>query len=70
MKRYLFEYEVISSGLISQFSIVSASESEAKAQIKERVADIEFTEESDITIKNLIKTIDATDNYYECEGCT
>lgn len=70
MKRYLFEYEIISTGMISQFSIVAANEDEAKANIKERVADIEFTDESDIEIKSLIKSIDASDNYYECEGCT
>lgn len=70
MKRYLFEYEVVSSGKKSEFSIVASSEEEAVAQILERVADMEFTDEDDIKIGKLIKTLDLKDHYYECEGCT
>jgi hypothetical protein len=68
MKRYSFEYVYQNS--TSQFSIVANDEEEAKNQIKERVADIEFATPEEITITKLVKSFDDKDNYYECEGCT
>ncbi|MFC7063487.1 hypothetical protein [Halobacillus seohaensis] len=70
MKRFLFEYEVISTGTKSEFSITELNEEQAKDKIVERVADMEFTEEDDIKIGEMIKILNIEDNYYECEGCT
>lgn len=70
LKRYLFEYEVISTSVRSEFSIVEEDEKTAKQNILDHVADFEFTDESDIKIGKLIKTMDLKDTYYECVGCT
>ncbi|MGP7819784.1 hypothetical protein [Niallia sp. 01092] len=70
MQRFLFAYTVNSTGLESEFSQVAETEEKARQLVKERVADIEFTDEDDVVIGKLIKTIDATKHYYECEGCT
>lgn len=70
MKRYLFSYTIKSTGESSEFSQIAQSEEEAKQLLLERVADIEFTEIEDVLIGDLIKTIDASTHYYECEGCT
>ncbi|RKL68450.1 hypothetical protein CR203_05910 [Salipaludibacillus neizhouensis] len=70
MKRYLFAYEVISTGVKSEFSIAEMNEDKARAKITERVADMEFTEEDDIKIVELLKVLELKDSYYECEGCS
>ncbi|CAM3042782.1 hypothetical protein PASE110613_13710 [Paenibacillus sediminis] len=70
MTRYLFEYKIVSTGYVSEFSHVAESEEKAKEEIRARIADIEFVEESDVVVGKLIKTLDATNRYYECEGCS
>lgn len=70
MKRFLFEYEIISSGITREHSIVEKDEAAAKNVAVERIADIEFTEVEDIKLGKLVKTIELKDTYYECEGCT
>lgn len=69
LKRYLFEYK-LSDGSESEFSLAANSEEEARIAIKERIADIEFVDEKDVIVGDLIKTLDVKDNYFECEGCT
>lgn len=70
MKRFLFEYEVISTRMKREFSIVSEDEETAKELLKERVSDLEFTDEADIRILGLIKTLEVDKQFFECEGCT
>lgn len=70
MTRYLFEYEVLSTGTQREFSYVAESEGKARKLVKERIADLEFVDEDDVRIGSLIKTLDATNSYFECEGCT
>ncbi|WP_085524355.1 hypothetical protein [Tuberibacillus sp. Marseille-P3662] len=70
MARYLFEYVVIPENKTSEFSIVAESEDIARNKLVERVADLEFVDESDIRIEKLLKTLDVEKNYYECEACT
>ena len=70
MNRYLFSYSIKSTGDSGEFSQIAQSEEEAKQLIVERVADIEFTDTEDVVIGELIKTINASTQYYECEGCT
>jgi hypothetical protein len=70
MKRFLFEYEIVSSGITREHSIVEKDEAAAKNVAVERIADIEFTEVEDIKLGKLVKTIELKDTYYECEGCT
>lgn len=70
MKRFLFEYTILSTGAKRTFSIAEESEELARQVIQERIADIEFTELEDIQVEGLVKTLDLKDTYYECEGCT
>ncbi|MFP7478364.1 hypothetical protein [Terribacillus saccharophilus] len=70
MQRYLFEYKILPTGETSEFSHVAASEEEARQSIKERVADLEFVEPEEVEIGTLLRTLDASKRYYECEGCT
>ncbi|MCR6108609.1 hypothetical protein HXA34_20170 [Salipaludibacillus agaradhaerens] len=70
MFRFLYEYRVKSTGVISTISIHEKSEVLAKEKIKERIADMEFTEIDDVEIIRLVKKMALKDNYYECEGCT
>ncbi|MGD6942874.1 hypothetical protein ACQCT6_12640 [Cytobacillus gottheilii] len=70
MQRFLFEYEIISSGISREHSIVAKDEADAKNVAVERIADIEFTDAEDIKLGRLVKAIELKDTYYECEGCT
>jgi hypothetical protein len=68
--RYTYLYEVISTGEKSEFSQMATSKEEAAALIVARIADLEFTEESDIKLGDLIAiSKQVGDNYVACEGC-
>ncbi|CAI6085760.1 hypothetical protein Q9R46_23375 [Paenibacillus sp. RRE4] len=68
--RYTYLYEVISTGETSEFSQMATSKEEAAALIVARIADLEFTEESDIKLGDLIAiSKQVGDNYVACEGC-
>lgn len=69
MNRYLFEYELKSTGFKGEFSWVEASEEKAREAIQERIADLEFTEIEDVIVGSLLKTMDATNHFSECENC-
>lgn len=68
--RYTYLYSVLSTGETSEFSQMATSKEEAAALIVPRIADLEFTDESDIKLGDLI-SIDKKigDNYIACEGC-
>jgi hypothetical protein len=70
MKRFLFEYTLLNSEDIREFSQIAPDESEARTLIKERIADLEFVDEIEVTVGRLIKTFSAEKAYYECESCT
>ncbi|MFM9279642.1 hypothetical protein [Paenibacillus jiagnxiensis] len=70
MTRYLFEYELKSTGYKGEFSWVAESEEQAKTAVHERIADLEFVDMDDVMVGKLLKTLDATNQYYECEGCS
>ena len=70
MNRYQFNYTITSTGRTGQFSHVEKTEDEARKIAKTRIADFEFTEESDVIVGELLGTFDATKSYYECEGCS
>lgn len=70
MKRFLFEYEIISTGEKSELSVIAKDEKEAKELIKDRAADFNFVEVEDVKVGKMIKVLDAGDSYFECEGCT
>ncbi|WP_017690775.1 hypothetical protein [Paenibacillus sp. PAMC 26794] len=68
--RYTYLYEVVSSGEKSEFSQMATSKEEAAALIVARIADLEFTDESDIKLGDLISiSKQVGDNYVACEGC-
>ncbi|OPG98915.1 hypothetical protein B2I21_08475 [Chryseobacterium mucoviscidosis] len=68
--RYTFAYTVKSTGEYSEMSQLATSKEEAKAIIPARIADIEFTEEDDIQLGELINiSKQVGDNYVACEGC-
>ncbi|WP_025678353.1 hypothetical protein [Paenibacillus massiliensis] len=68
--RYTFTYEVISTGETSEFSQMATSKEEAAELILPRIADLEFTDESDIRLGNLTAiSKQVGDNYVACEGC-
>ena len=70
MMRYTFEYDVISSQSSSEFSQEAESQEEAAALIVTRIADLEFTDESDIKLGKVIAISKKVgDNYIACEGC-
>ncbi|WP_211747129.1 hypothetical protein [Paenibacillus sp. Marseille-Q4541] len=69
MNRYLFEYELKSTGFKGEFSWIEESEEKAKEAIRDRIADLEFTEIEDVVVGNLLKTMDATGRFFECENC-
>ncbi|SFS70073.1 hypothetical protein [Paenibacillus sp. 453mf] len=69
MNRYLFEYELQSTGFRGEFSWVEESEEKAKEAVRERIADLEFTELEDVIVGKLLKTMDASNRYFECENC-
>jgi len=68
--RYTFTYKVLSTGEESEFSQMAENKEEAAVLIVGRIADLEFTEVSDI---HLLKLTDISkqvgDNYIACEGC-
>lgn len=68
-QRYLYNYHVISTGKNGEFSQVAESAEEAKTLIHERIVDLEFTEDDDVIIENLIKVLDAEKTIFACEGC-
>jgi len=68
--RYTYLYEVVSTGEKSEFSQMATSKEEAAALIVARIADLEFTDESDIKLGDLISiSKQVGDNYVACEGC-
>lgn len=68
--RYTFEYEVLSSQSSSEFSQEAESQEEAATLIVARIADLEFTDESDIKLGEVIAISKKVgDNYIACEGC-
>lgn len=68
--RYTYLYEVVSTGEKSEFSQMATSKEEASQLIVERVADLEFTDKSDIKLGDLISVSKQVgDNYVACEGC-
>lgn len=48
MNRYLFEYELQSTGFRGEFSWVEESEEKAKEAVRERIADLEFTDRKSV----------------------
>ncbi|MBD2848511.1 hypothetical protein IDH44_25305 [Paenibacillus sp. IB182496] len=71
MARYLFAFEVVSTGSKGEFSWNAATEEEAREQVQAKIADFEFTEVEDIRVGDLLATKETTgDQYYECEGCS
>ncbi|WP_339193786.1 hypothetical protein NSQ20_12425 [Paenibacillus sp. FSL K6-1122] len=70
MMRYTYLYEVVSTGEKSEFSQMATSKEEAAALIVARIADLEFTDESDIKLGKVIAISKKVgDNYIACEGC-
>ncbi|WP_274651390.1 hypothetical protein [Paenibacillus humicola] len=71
MARYLFAFEVKSTGKKGEFSWTAATEEEARAKVLLKIADFEFTETDDIVLGDLLDVKQTTgDQYYECEGCS
>jgi hypothetical protein len=68
--RYMFLYTVKSTGEKSEFSQMATSKEEAAELIVPRIADLEFTDESDIELGDLTSiSRQVGDNYIACEGC-
>jgi len=68
--RYTYAYTVVSTGEASEFSQMATSKEEAASLIIPRIADLEFTEDSDIALGNLLSiSKQVGDNYVACEGC-
>ncbi|MEC0110429.1 hypothetical protein P4H27_26010 [Paenibacillus taichungensis] len=68
--RYTFAYTVKSTGERSEMSVMAGSKEVAAEIISSRIADIEFTEEDDIELGELINISKKVgDNYIACEGC-
>ncbi|OMF17221.1 hypothetical protein BK131_04450 [Paenibacillus amylolyticus] len=68
--RYTFKYTVKSTGECSEMSVMADSKEDAEAIIPARIADIEFTEEDDIELGELLSISKKVgDNYVACEGC-
>ncbi|MNC62498.1 hypothetical protein D3C75_1125260 [compost metagenome] len=68
--RHTYAYEVISTGYVSEFSIEADNSEDAAQLIVGRIADIEFTDEDDIRLGNLLEVSKKVgDNYIACEGC-
>ncbi|OMF05245.1 hypothetical protein BK129_14755 [Paenibacillus amylolyticus] len=68
--RHTYAYEVISTGESSEFSIMADNSEDAEKLILPRIADLEFTEESDIRLGKLLSVSKKVgDNYVACEGC-
>lgn len=70
MMRYTFAYTVKSTGEKSEFSQEADSKEEAATLITSRIADLEFTDETDIELGDTIAISKKVgDNYIACEGC-
>jgi hypothetical protein len=68
--RYTFEYIVLTTRERSELSQEAESKDEAEVLILPRIADLEFTDESDIEILQLLSVSKQVgDNYIACEGC-
>jgi hypothetical protein len=71
MTRYLFAFEIKSTGKKGEFSWSADNEAEAREKVQAKIADFEFTELDDVTVGAVLETRSATGNqYYECEGCS
>ena len=71
MARYLFAFEIKSSGRKGEFSWTAETEAEAREKVLAKIADFEFTEVDDVQVGDLLDTRTTTgDQYYECEGCS
>lgn len=71
MTRFLFEYEIKSTGRKGEFSWVAATEEEARVQVQAKIADFEFIDREEVVVGKLLATKDPTGNqHYECEGCS
>ncbi|MFC5650974.1 hypothetical protein ACFPYJ_18035 [Paenibacillus solisilvae] len=71
MKKYLFAYKVKSSDKSWESSIIAESEEKARTAIIAKIADFEFTDESEIELGELLAIKEANGNQYiECEGCS
>ncbi len=71
MQKYLFAYKVKSSEKSWESSIIAESEEKAREKIVIKIADFEFTEESEIILGELLAVKEASGNQYmECEGCS
>ncbi len=71
MTRFLFEFEIRSTGKKGEFSWIAQTEEEAREQVHAKIADFEFVEKADVIVGKLIATKDPKNNqHYECEGCS
>jgi hypothetical protein len=70
MARYLFAYEIKSTGKKGEFSWSANTEEDARKNVQFKVSDFEFVELEDVVVGELIKILDAKSQYYECEGCS
>jgi len=71
MARYLFAFEVKSSGKKGEFSWSADTEEEARVKVHEKIADFEFTDLEDIEVGEVLEVKDGSGNsYFECEGCS
>ncbi|GGD51058.1 hypothetical protein [Paenibacillus nasutitermitis] len=71
MARYLFAFEVKSTGKKGEFSWSAETEEEAREKVLLKIADFEFSEVEDILLGDLLEVKATTGNqYYECEGCS
>ena len=71
MARYLFAFEVKSSGRKGEFSWSAETEEEARGKVLAKIADFEFTEQDDILLGDLLEVRETSGSqYYECEGCS
>jgi len=71
MKRYLFAFEVKSTGKKGEFSWVAQTEEEARTQVHAKIADFEFVTLEDVIVGDVLAVKDPQNNqHYECEGCS
>jgi len=71
MIRYLFEFELKSTGKKGEFSWIAETEEEARKFVQAKVADFEFVDMNDVVVGKLLATKDPKGNqHYECEGCS
>ncbi|BBH18850.1 hypothetical protein Back11_01950 [Paenibacillus baekrokdamisoli] len=71
MKKYLFAYKVKSNEKSWESSVIAETEEKAREKIVAKIADFEFTDESEIELGELLAVKEANGNQYiECEGCS